>query len=165
MAKAAVLSSSLEATATRVPSTALRSLSLWGTAVDQLSLTPSEYFARNCYLGASLFIRQEAEMRHEIGIGRIMWGQDYPHSEGTFPYSREALREAFWGVPEDEVRLMVGETAASVYGFDLGFLQPIADRVGPTVEEVSIPLAEDRPRIPEDTVAYNFSHDNVAAIP
>ena len=25
--------------------------------------------------------------RHLLGIDRLMWGSDYPHTEGTFPFS------------------------------------------------------------------------------
>ena len=41
------------------------------------------------------------------------------------------LRLAFAGVPEDEVRAMVGANAARVYGFDLDALAPLAGRVRP----------------------------------
>ena len=47
-----------------------------------LRLRPSEYVARHVSLGASLMQRAEAERRREIGVGRIMWGADYPHLEG-----------------------------------------------------------------------------------
>jgi predicted TIM-barrel fold metal-dependent hydrolase len=126
-----------------------------GAAVDHLSLTPSEYFARNCYLGSSLLLPVEVQKRHEIGVGKIMWGSDYPHSEGPFPYTREALRATFPGVPVDELRLMLGMTAAAVYGFDLDLLTPIAARVGPTVAEISLPL-DHAPSIPDESVAHIF---------
>ena len=44
----------------------------------------------------------------QVGVDRIMWGSDFPHLEGCWPFSREHLRLAFADVPEDEVRLMVG---------------------------------------------------------
>jgi hypothetical protein len=69
-----------------------------------------------------------------------MWGTDYPHLEGTQPYTREALRATFHDVPEDEVRAIVGTNAAKVYGFDLDALQPLVDQIGPTVEEIATPL-------------------------
>ena len=28
-----------------------------------------------------------------------MWGSDYPHDEGTYPYTREHLRQVFPGRP------------------------------------------------------------------
>lgn len=120
-------------------------------ALANLSRRPSEYFATNCYLGASFLTGTEVDRRAQIGVDRIMWGADLPHREGTYPYSREALRAAFAGVPAAEVRLMIGDTAAAVYGFDLDTLQSVADSIGPTVEEVAAPLL-DPPSFPEQTV-------------
>jgi hypothetical protein len=75
-----------------------------------------------------------------------MWGSDYPHLEGCWPYTREHLRMAFEGVPEGEIRQMVGGNAAELYGFDLTLLEQLADRHGPTVEEIAQPLpAEEIP--------------------
>ena len=39
-------------------------------------------------------------MRHEIGIETIAFGRDYPHPEGTWPTTKDYLRVAFDGVPE-----------------------------------------------------------------
>jgi hypothetical protein len=72
-----------------------------------------------------------------------MWGSDFPHLEGCWPYSRDHLRLAFAGVPEDEVRAMVGVNAARVYGFDLDRLAPLAAAFGPSPAEVAEPLAAD----------------------
>ena len=41
-----------------------------------------------------------------------MWGQDYPHAEGTYPYTTEALRNTFSDVPTDEVAAMPTGDAA-----------------------------------------------------
>jgi hypothetical protein len=84
----------------------------------------------------------EATLRHDVGVGRIMWGSDYPHTEGSFPHSREALRAAFATAPEAEVRAMAGATATGVYGFDRVALDALAARVGPTVAEIAVPLDE-----------------------
>ncbi len=64
---------------------------------------PSHYWHTNCYAGASFFRPCETPLRHEIGVDRIMWGQDYPHIEATYPYTTEALRNSFAGVDTDEV--------------------------------------------------------------
>ncbi len=113
----------------------------WGQAVTQrLSLKPSEYWARQCHVGSSFIRPQEVSLRHAVGVGRIMWGADYPHKEGCFPYTREHLRASFAGVDPDEVAAMVGANAAAVYGFDMELLRPIADKVGPTRREVDDPL-------------------------
>lgn len=105
-----------------------------------LKMRPSEYFEKHVYLGGSLMRREEAEMRHEIGIDRIMWGADYPHLEGAAPIHRLVLRHVFAGMPEDEVRRMLGGNAVDLWGFDPGLLQDVADRVGPAVAEVAEPV-------------------------
>jgi predicted TIM-barrel fold metal-dependent hydrolase len=98
---------------------------------SHLSMSPSEYFHRQVFLGASCMPRREAEMRHQIGVDNIMWGSDYPHPEGTWPYTREQMIETFKGVPENELRAMLGGNAVRVYGFDMDALAPIAERIGP----------------------------------
>ena len=101
-----------------------------------LKMLPSEYFDRNCGIGSSNTRRRELARRYEIGVGNIMWGNDFPHPEGTWPYTREFLKDRFWDVPEDETAQILGLNAAEFYNFDLDKLAPIADRVGPTPEEL-----------------------------
>ena len=114
----------------------------WGAeVVGKLSLKPSEYFARQCHVGASFIRPNEVKVRHLVGTDRIMWGSDYPHREASSPYSREAIALAFAGVPKDEVEKMLSLNAAKLYGFDLAALRPIADRIGPRVDEVYAGLA------------------------
>src|SRR5690606_21306462 len=78
----------------------------------------------------------------ELGLDRVCWGSDYPHAEGTFPDTRMALRYAFAGLPEAEVRMMLGENAARLYKFDLAALKPIAARVGVLPKDVAEPLTD-----------------------
>ncbi len=101
-----------------------------------LSLRPSEYFERQCFLGASFLPPHEGEDRHRIGIDKLMWGSDYPHLEGTWPNTMDSLRKTFGTYPEDETRALLGGNAAEVYGFDLDLLTPIAQRVGPELSEL-----------------------------
>jgi hypothetical protein len=70
-----------------------------------------------------------------------MWGSDYPHNEGTYPATRESLRAAFSSWTEADLRRIFAENIATVYGFDLDALAPIAAEVGPTVEEIATPVA------------------------
>jgi predicted TIM-barrel fold metal-dependent hydrolase len=109
---------------------------------EVLSKSPSEYFASNCYVGASFMSKQESDLRHETGVSRLMWGADYPHIEGAWPWSRQSMRKTFAGVPTDELRLMVGENAARCYRLDIDALGKVADRIGPTPEELAVPLDE-----------------------
>jgi predicted TIM-barrel fold metal-dependent hydrolase len=102
----------------------------------RLSRRPSECWSTNVAVAASFLHRDECARRHDIGVDRIMWGSDYPHLEGTSPFSKEAIRMTFAGVDPAEVRPMLGENAARVYGFDVDALRPLADRYGPTTDEV-----------------------------
>ena len=116
----------------------------FGAVAKGMTMTPSEYFARNFYVGASFLRPSESALRYEIGVERIMWGDDYPHSEGSYPYSREALRASFAECAEPETRMMLESTAASVYRFDLPMLKRLAVEIGaPTPEEVHQPLGPD----------------------
>jgi predicted TIM-barrel fold metal-dependent hydrolase len=98
---------------------------------SHLRSRPSEYFRRQVFLGASCMPRREAELRHAIGVGNLMWGSDYPHPEGSWPVTREQMVETFHGLPEAEVAAMLGGNAVRVYGFDVEKLAPVVARVGP----------------------------------
>ncbi len=37
--------------------------------------------------------------RELLNVERLMWGNDYPHTEGTFPGSRQRVEKDFAGVP------------------------------------------------------------------
>jgi predicted TIM-barrel fold metal-dependent hydrolase len=128
-------------------------------ALAELTMSPSEYFARNIWVGASLLTPSEMKVREEVGVSKLMWGQDYPHAEGTFPYTRAAYQLLLGDLPDNEIRMMLSETAAEIYNFDLEALQPIADRVGPTLDEIHAPLTS-LPSYPADTVSPTFLEDD-----
>jgi predicted TIM-barrel fold metal-dependent hydrolase len=110
---------------------------------NALPRRPSHYWRSNCYLSGSFLAPFEIELREDVGLGNLMWGSDYPHVEGTWPYTRESIRHTFAPIPEDEARLILGETAIDVYGFDRETLASIARRIGPTPNEVATPLRDD----------------------
>jgi hypothetical protein len=84
------------------------------------------------------------------GVDHVMWGSDYPHLEGTYPFTAESLRFTFAGIDSRDVRLVLGENAARVYGFDIAALAPLAAEFGPRVDEVATPLPPTE--IPADAV-------------
>jgi hypothetical protein len=57
---------------------------------------PSEYWYRQGY---ATFIQDLAGVaeRHRAGLKNVMWSTDYPHSDSTWPKSREALDGALQG--------------------------------------------------------------------
>jgi predicted TIM-barrel fold metal-dependent hydrolase len=117
------------------------------STTESLSLTPLEYFRRNCYIGASMLSPHEVHWINVLGTDRIMWGHDFPHPEGSLGHTSEALRANFADFSVDECRDLLGGTAAGVYHFDVDALLPVAERVGPPVELVHTPLAE-TPAVP-----------------
>ena len=108
---------------------------------------PSEYFARQCYVGASLFSRAEIEIRDQIGLDKIMIGTDYPHHEGTFAGAgtREYLKATLGAahVPAGEARQLLGINAGRLWNFDLAKLQPVADKHGPLLRDILTEPQED----------------------
>lgn len=105
-----------------------------------MPLKPSEYFASNCYIGASFMSRQEAEMGIAAGMtSRMMWGCDYPHPEGAWPFSVLSIRKTMAGLPADAVQSYLSETAAKAYNLDLGVLARVGERIGPTFGELMEP--------------------------
>ena len=124
-------------------------------AVRTLKAAPSEYFARNCYLAGPTHDLRQA---YDAGVPNLMWGADIPHSEGTHPFSVEAIRVTLWDLPEAQLNELLSTRAADLYGFDVADLQTVADRVGPTVDELTTPLApDDYPVYPEQTRCTIFN--------
>jgi predicted TIM-barrel fold metal-dependent hydrolase len=101
-----------------------------------LKLTAREYWDRHVWLAPSSTRRNEAAMRHEVGLTRFLFGTDYPHPEGTWPNTSDWIRDAFYGVPVDEARLILGENAVTCYGLDRSRLRAVADEVGPEPDSV-----------------------------
>jgi predicted TIM-barrel fold metal-dependent hydrolase len=131
----------------------------FGAVAAAMSMKPSEYFARNFWVGASFLRPSEAPLRHDIGVDRIMWGADYPHTEGSLGFTTEALRAGFGGVAEAEARAMIETNAADFFGFDLQALRPLADRIGPRVGEVAEVLEPDD--YPRDSTCNAFDKAQV----
>jgi len=107
--------------------------------LDGISLArrPSDYWRNNCYVAASFMHPADCARRDAVGADRIMWGSDYPHLEGTFPFSLEALQRTFADVEPDEAQAMLGRTAAEVYRFDWAALSKAAQSCGPRVGDVA----------------------------
>ena len=117
-------------------------------AVENLPLKPSEYWRRQCYIGASFLRPTECDLRHEVGIDNIAWGNDYPHIESSHPYTRQHLRLTFGGIDPAETEKLITLNAARLYHFDVEALRPLAERICPTKDEVATPI--DYRDIPED---------------
>jgi hypothetical protein len=86
----------------------------------------------------------------------VLWGNDYPHYEGTFPYNLESLRLTFADMGEKRRRKVLGENAAALYHFDLAALAARAAKIGPTPEQVNVALPKEQ--IPRDSMCHLFTN-------
>jgi len=80
-------------------------------------LMPSEYVQRQFHVQ---FQDDPVAIacRHITGVSSIVWGNDYPHAEGTFRGSRELIAKLLGDLPADERAALVGGTLAGLLGFD-----------------------------------------------
>jgi predicted TIM-barrel fold metal-dependent hydrolase len=79
---------------------------------------PSHFFRTNCFAS----FQEDAigiRLRDLIGVETLMWGSDYPHTESTFPRSRQILDEILDGLDPDERQQVTASNAARLYSFDL----------------------------------------------
>jgi predicted TIM-barrel fold metal-dependent hydrolase len=53
--------------------------------------------------------------RNLPGGKNIMWSSDYPHSETTYPHSREVIAKTFKGVPESDKRDIICTRAKALF--------------------------------------------------
>lgn len=76
---------------------------------SQLTRPPSEYLKEQMWSTIQVDV-YAIKNRYEIGVDKIMWSSDYPHSGygSEFPNSRLFIEYQFRGVPDDELRKMLG---------------------------------------------------------
>lgn len=79
-----------------------------------LKQEPGSYFREHFYWG---FINDRigVRLRYEIGVDRIMWGNDFPHSAGDWPNSRRVIEDLFAGVDEKEKQRMLAGNAVEFF--------------------------------------------------
>ena len=69
--------------------------------IKPLVRQPSEYIRDHCWWGF-VYDPYGVKARHDVGISKMMWANDFPHSASDWPNSRELLDKMFAGVPEEE---------------------------------------------------------------
>ncbi|HWI43146.1 MAG TPA: amidohydrolase family protein [Nocardioides sp.] len=78
-------------------------------------LMPSEFVRRQFHVNF-----QDDPMavacRNLTGISTLVWGNDYPHAEGTFRGSQELIKQLFAGVPDEERKAILGGTLGGLLG-------------------------------------------------
>ncbi|MGH9275892.1 MAG: amidohydrolase family protein [Acidimicrobiales bacterium] len=64
---------------------------LTGTECAGLSLTASEYFARQCVISSEAEDALAASVINAVGADHVMWASDFPHPDAVFPDSARAF--------------------------------------------------------------------------
>ncbi|HJY83265.1 MAG TPA: amidohydrolase family protein, partial [Candidatus Binatia bacterium] len=54
--------------------------------------------------------------REYAGVDNLMWASDFPHSDSTWPRSKEVIARDFAGVPESEMQKIIADNCAALYG-------------------------------------------------
>jgi predicted TIM-barrel fold metal-dependent hydrolase len=77
---------------------------------------PSDHLRRGVFLSFQAD-RAAIGWRGVIGLENLLWGNDYPHAESTFPRSREILAEDLAGVPREEAKRITRDNTCATFGF------------------------------------------------
>lgn len=82
-----------------------------------LKKPPSEYFYDHVY---ATFQEDKVGMKIALDVGahNLMWANDYPHTDTTWPESRRVIDDHFRGFPSEARDLIVGGNAARIYRLD-----------------------------------------------
>ncbi len=96
---------------------AYRKHHMW--ALPRLKKLPSDYFREH---GAASFqddpIGLELAVKHDL-VGNFLWANDYPHAEGSWPHSAEAIERQMQHLNEDSRAKILGLNTAKMFKFDI----------------------------------------------
>jgi predicted TIM-barrel fold metal-dependent hydrolase len=85
---------------------------------SRAGLLPSDYWHRNMFVE---FMEDDfgVRMRDVIGVDTMLWGNDFPHAESTWPQSQAFLDRIFAGTSEADRRKITSDNAAQLFRFAL----------------------------------------------
>ncbi len=93
---------------------------LW--AYPKLKQMPSDYFRQH---GAASFQEDQAGVdlaeKHNL-VDNFLWANDYPHAEGTWPHSAEAIEREMGGLSDDQRARILGLNTVKLFKFDIAKL-------------------------------------------
>ncbi len=90
----------------------------WGGVADKVPNPPSTYFKDHiygCFFDDAHGLRSVAE----IGEDNITYESDYPHSDSTWPRTKEIAEEQMADLTDEQRRKIVRGNAIGLYGLDL----------------------------------------------
>ena len=89
--------------------------------IRKLPLRASDYFRRQ---GAITITDDDVALRNieSIGSDCLLWGNDFPHDEGTWPDSGPIVDSIRESLAPEQAQAVLSGNAARIYGFDLDYL-------------------------------------------
>jgi predicted TIM-barrel fold metal-dependent hydrolase len=89
----------------------------WLPPGQELSRLPSEYFAENIYV---TFQDDWTAFRFagDMNWRRLMWANDFPHSDSTWPWSQDVLAEQTGQLTDEQRRAILSGNVAELYSID-----------------------------------------------
>jgi predicted TIM-barrel fold metal-dependent hydrolase len=90
----------------------------WGGVADIVPEKPSSYFPDHVY-GCFFDDAHGLKSVDEIGEDNITYESDYPHSDSTWPRTREIAEEQMADLTDEQRRKIVRGNAIKLFGLDL----------------------------------------------
>lgn len=90
-----------------------------------LSLSPSEYFARQCVISSDPEDALAGFTISQVGADHVMWASDFPHPDAAFPDAVDEFLEAIPDVDDDARRAVLWDTPVRFYGLADRFPAPV----------------------------------------
>jgi predicted TIM-barrel fold metal-dependent hydrolase len=80
---------------------------------------PSEYYRRHCFSTFQID-RVGMDTVEQYGLeDNLLWANDYPHHEGTWPHSAEAIERTMGGLTDETRAKILGLNAARIFGLEV----------------------------------------------
>jgi predicted TIM-barrel fold metal-dependent hydrolase len=90
----------------------------WGGVADIVPEKPSSYFKDHVW-GCFFDDAHGLKSVDEIGEDNITYESDYPHSDSTWPRTREIAEEQMANLTDEQRRKIVRGNAIKLFGLDL----------------------------------------------
>jgi predicted TIM-barrel fold metal-dependent hydrolase len=89
----------------------------WGGVADKVPNPPSTYFRDHVY---GCFFDDAHGLRSvdEIGVDNITYESDYPHSDSTWPHTRQIAERQMAHLDSESIRKIVRGNAIKLFGLD-----------------------------------------------
>ena len=86
-----------------------------------LSLSPREYFARQCVISSDPEDTLAGFVIGAVGADHVMWASDFPHPDAHYPDAVDVFLDGLAGTDRDEQQAVLWDTPARFYRLDARF--------------------------------------------